>query len=247
MPGSPSSQLRAKYVYVADPMCSWCWGFERALNQLRESCPLPLEFVLGGLAPDNDQPMAADMRAMIADNWKRVEEVTGASFNWDYWERAQPCRSTWPACRLMLAAELESRGGAERAYGAIQRAYYRDARDPSQLEVLLQIGTELGLERARLAGELDGANLRALHRAHRERMAELGARGFPTLFLEIRPVRESEAEPAGASAAGGALTPGPKRYLLGSARSTGAELIEQVSAIAAPLGLSFESQSDSCG
>ncbi len=231
MPASPNTPLRAKYVYVADPMCSWCWGFERALTQLRESCPLPLEFVLGGLAPDNEQPMAAEMRAMIAKNWKRVEEVTGAAFNWDYWERAEPRRSTWPACRLMLAAELESRGGAERAYGAIQRAYYRDARDPSQLEVLLQIGTELGLERERLAGELNGANLRALHRTHRERMAEIGARGFPTLFLEIRPGGDSGPQPGGAPAATA------KQYLLGSARSTGAELIEQVRAITAPLGL----------
>jgi hypothetical protein len=48
-------------VYVHDPMCSWCWGFDPVLRELVSSLPegVAVRRLLGGLAPDSDEPMPA--------------------------------------------------------------------------------------------------------------------------------------------------------------------------------------------
>ena len=59
IPGNSNTLL-----YVHDPMCSWCWGFARAYDELIERLPngVPVVRILGGLAPDSDEPMPEDMK-----------------------------------------------------------------------------------------------------------------------------------------------------------------------------------------
>ena len=45
-------------LYVVDPMCSWCWGFTEVRREVSEAFPdLEWQLVMGGLAPDSDEPM----------------------------------------------------------------------------------------------------------------------------------------------------------------------------------------------
>ena len=41
--------------YVADPMCSWCWGFHPVLEKVKEVLPDGISpvYVMGGLARDS--------------------------------------------------------------------------------------------------------------------------------------------------------------------------------------------------
>ena len=50
--------------YVHDPMCSWCWGYRPQWLKLKAALPehVHVVSVLGGLAPDNHQPMPPGMR-----------------------------------------------------------------------------------------------------------------------------------------------------------------------------------------
>ena len=69
-----------RLIYVADPMCSWCYGFAPVLAEVeaRLKPELPLTLVLGGLAPDDDAPMQAGMRRYVQDAWRAVAARTGA-------------------------------------------------------------------------------------------------------------------------------------------------------------------------
>ena len=57
--------------YVTDPMCSWCWGFHPHLQKVRDGLPanMPLRYVLGGLAPDSDEPMDKSTRRYVQSVW----------------------------------------------------------------------------------------------------------------------------------------------------------------------------------
>ena len=50
-----------KLVYVADPMCSWCYGFGRPMDALLSepgaAAPLELAVVMGGLRPFTREPI----------------------------------------------------------------------------------------------------------------------------------------------------------------------------------------------
>ena len=95
--------------YVADPMCSWCWGFAPVLEQVVGELPsgVDIQYVMGGLARDSDEPMSQEVRAYVQNAWREVSVTTGARFNWDFWDRCQPRRSTYPACRAALAGGLQ--------------------------------------------------------------------------------------------------------------------------------------------
>lgn len=179
-------QAETALLYVADPMCSWCWGFAPQLRSLETAFPdLPVRLVLGGLAPDTDEPMPAEMRAYVQRAWDAVEERTGARFDRSFWDGHVPDirRSTYPACRAVILARAE---GKERPmFDTIQEAYYMDALNPSADEVLVECAERVGLtlreERflQRLHAEETQARLEEDFRLRRA----LGADTFPSLAL----------------------------------------------------------------
>lgn len=173
-------------LYVADPMCSWCFGFAPVLAGLRRALKGDVGFrlVLGGLAPDDEQPMSEETKRYVQSAWRDVEARTVARFEWSYWEKCRPRRSTWPACRSVLAAEAARDGLGEAMFSAIQHAYYAQARDPSDREVLADLGAELGLERSAFLRSIDEPAMHAALAAELALRDRLGATGYPSVGVE---------------------------------------------------------------
>ena len=144
--------------YVHDPMCSWCWGFSSTLEALIAALPEGITFqrLLGGLAEDTDEPMDEETRAMVQGSWQRIEaNIPGIKFNFDFWEKCQPRRSTYPACRAVLAARRQGRD--EDMNKAIQAAYYQQARNPSDDSTLLELAEELAMDVEQFHADLHSA------------------------------------------------------------------------------------------
>jgi len=172
--------------YVHDPMCSWCWGFTRTWQDLRASLPSHIAIVrlLGGLAADTDTPMPEATRQMVQDNWQRIEShIPGVKFNFDFWQRNQPRRATYPACRAVIAARQQGNEYDEAMTAAIQRAYYHEARNPSNDSTLIELANELGLDSDAFTHALHAAStqetlLKEIHQAH-----AMYVNSFPSLVL----------------------------------------------------------------
>ena len=131
-------------LYVVDPMCSWCWGFGESIAQVRAELPdVPWRLVMGGLAPDSDDPMDEETAKYVQQAWRAVTAQTGAQFNHDFWTQCTPRRSTYPACRAVILAGQE--GKAQEMLSAIQQAYYLEARNPSDPETLTALAEEIGM------------------------------------------------------------------------------------------------------
>jgi len=173
-------------IYVADPMCSWCWGFARSLEALEERAPegVTVRLVMGGLAPDSDEPMPEATRRYIQAAWDAVEARTGASFNRDFWTQCSPRRSTWMSCRSVIAAEQAEPGAGRRMFGAIQRAYYQQARNPSEVDTLVEVAGEVGLDGEEHRRALASPEVEAALRRDFELRDELGVTGYPSVALE---------------------------------------------------------------
>lgn len=172
-----------KLYYVYDPMCSWCWGYKpvwQKVSQQLES-KIEIQYVLGGLAPDSDQPMPEEMQRQIASYWKKIEDFLGTEFNYDFWQKNTPRRSTYPSCRAVLAARKQ---GAEQAMlSAIQHAYYLEARNPSDNEVLLSLAANIGLDAAKFAVDFFSAELNQEFLQELEFARRIGGNSFPSLFV----------------------------------------------------------------
>ncbi|WP_234495692.1 DsbA family protein [Vibrio maritimus] len=169
--------------YVYDPMCAWCWGYKPVWDSIRASLSdeVEIQYVLGGLAEDTDQPMPVSMRAQIAEYWRKIESYLGTEFNHDFWKLNEPRRSTYPACRAVVAARAQ---GAElEMYAAIQRAYYLEAKNPSDNPVLMQLAESIGLDKVKFEQDLTATET---HKALLQEInfaRSIGGNSFPSLFL----------------------------------------------------------------
>ncbi len=178
--------MSKRLIYVHDPMCSWCFAFEPVRKQLFAALEgrVPVERLLGGLAPDSAEPMPAAMRQMLQQTWRRIEQVVpGTEFNFDFWERCEPRRSTYPANRAVLAAREQGTEYDEAMTGRIQRAYYREARNPSDDETLVELAADIGLDAARFAADLRSPRIEAALHDEIGRARTIGANGFPSLIV----------------------------------------------------------------
>jgi putative protein-disulfide isomerase len=173
-------------------MCSWCWGFAPTVAEVEERLApdVVLSSVMGGLAPDSSDPMPEATRRYVRSAWDAVERATGARFNREFWSANVPRRSTYPACRAVLAAERLAPGAGRPMFRAIQEAYYLRALNPSDASTLVSLANELAqgpgpaAEPARFAEELEAPATHAALRADLERRDRLGVSGFPSLALE---------------------------------------------------------------
>jgi len=173
--------------YVHDPMCSWCWAFRPVWNQVQSRLPesVTVKYLLGGLAPDSDTPMTAAMQAEIRGYWKTIQSrVPGTMFNFDFWKLCTPRRSTYPACRAVIAARNQNPSLEDAMIRSIQEAYYLQARSPSDEDVLADLASSLGLDTGLFHANLNAPETQEALMNDIRSSQRLGVAGFPSLVLE---------------------------------------------------------------
>lgn len=174
-------QLR--FIYLADPMCSWCWGFAPAMRRLVESYPaIPLRLVMGGLFPGTTKPMAEPMKQEVAKHWHHVAEASGQPFDHGFFERAGFVYDTEPPSRAQVAAKRLTGGQALDFLERLQGAFYRDNRDITDPETLADIAAEHGFDRDAFLEALGSDIVRQTTARDFAYRQQLGVEGFPTLL-----------------------------------------------------------------
>ena len=173
-------------------MCSWCWGYRPEWLKLKSAVQDELQVIsiLGGLAPDSDQPMPPDMRQAIEGHWRKIQSMLGTQFNFDFWRLCHPRRDTYKASRAVVVADGYEL--AEEMIAAIQRAYYLRAMNPSEPETLVQLAVEIGLDEAGFRTALHSDETEAEFASQIRLARSMGIRSFPSLVLKtdsgIKPV-----------------------------------------------------------
>jgi putative protein-disulfide isomerase len=169
-------------------MCSWCWAFQPQWQRLLQQLPRNIRVIklLGGLAPDTDEPMPAEMRERLQSAWQRIEQtVPGTHFNFDFWSNNSPRRATYPACRAVLAARAQGVGYDEAMLEAIQRAYYQQARNPSNTDTLIALAREIGLDVSNFHQALTAPQTQTMLRQEIAQAEALSVDSYPSLVLAI--------------------------------------------------------------
>ncbi|MEW8374468.1 MAG: DsbA family protein [Candidatus Thiodiazotropha sp.] len=177
-----------RLYYIHDPMCSWCWGFRPTLEALLAALPgaLSCSRLLGGLAADSSSPMPDEMRIRIQATWREIERrIPNTRFNFDFWSRNTPRRSTYPACRAVIAARIMNPDAEVMMILAIQQAYYLEARNPSDDSTLGEIAREIGLDQQRFSELLNHHSTQQALESEIAETLRLGVRSFPGLVLQL--------------------------------------------------------------
>ena len=173
--------------YVHDPMCSWCWGFSPTWSEIRSQLTdnIEVKYLLGGLAPDSQEPMPQQMQQAIAGYWKKIQQhIPGTEFNFDFWQECEPRRSTYPSCRAVIAARKQNPEIEREMIETIQKAYYLNAKNPSIDETLISLAGSLGLDEKIFASDLNSNETKQQLEKEISFGRQIGAQGFPSMILE---------------------------------------------------------------
>jgi putative protein-disulfide isomerase len=180
-----------KLIYIADPMCSWCYGFGPELTTLLSGLPeVPLEIVVGGLRPYTSEVMDEAKKVTILSHWEKVAELSGLPFVDTALSRSDFIYNTEPACRAVVAARILAPQAALDVFLAIQRGFYAEGLDTTSADVLTRICTD-ALNKAGVDIDVEGfaqvwSSEEAITATHTDflQTQRWGVSGFPTLVLE---------------------------------------------------------------
>ena len=188
--------MNTTLYYIHDPMCSWCWGYSPIWDTLQKSLPssIKVEYVAGGLAPDSDMLMPIAQQKMIQNHWRTIEQKLGTKFNHDFWLDNTPRRSTYNACRAVIAAHKQA--NQKQMVDAIQRAYYLRALNPSDIHILISLAKEISQQESinlnldQFIVDINSASIEKELLRQVSVARDLSQQGFPSLVLEVNGVRQ---------------------------------------------------------
>lgn len=135
-------------IYFSDPMCSWCYGFSTVTAAIRRTFGpgLPIRVVMGGLRPGTEQAITPEARTEITTHWRHVHDAAGVPFDESVLADGF-VYDTDPAARGVVVVRGEDEDLALPYLERVQRAFYAEARDVRDGEVLADLAAELGLDR----------------------------------------------------------------------------------------------------
>jgi putative protein-disulfide isomerase len=171
-------------LYIADPMCSWCYGFAPVIAQLAAHFGerLPVRIMVGGLRAGNTRAMTDKDREYIRGAWTRVGAASGQPFDFAFFDRETFTYDTEPSCRAIVAVRGIAPDKALAMKAAISSAFYAKNRDTTSGEVLADIAAEIGVDRAVFVETFQSADIR--NETFRDFLTakDMGVEGFPCLL-----------------------------------------------------------------
>jgi putative protein-disulfide isomerase len=173
------------FLYVFDPMCSWCYGFQPVMAALARHFAghVPVRLMVGGLRAGNTKAVREEDKEFFRNAWGRVGTATGRSFNTGFFERQGFVYDTEPACRAVVAGRMLDVTKALAFAGAVCEAFYGHNRDTTELETLADIAAQTGYDRAMFAGAMLDPDVRNATFKDFLNTKQMGVEGFPCLLL----------------------------------------------------------------
>lgn len=178
------TDLDLEFVYVGDPMCSWCWGFAPALEALDSRYSIPLRVVMGGLRTGSQaEPMDKQERQQLADYWQGVAQRTGQPFTTASLERDGWSYDTEPSCRAVVVMRELAPDQTLRWVARLHRAFYVEGVDITDITVFPELVDGFAVEPDRFARLLADEVMVERTQQDFAEAQRSGVAGFPTLLF----------------------------------------------------------------
>jgi putative protein-disulfide isomerase len=174
-----------EFVYVGDPMCSWCWGFAPVLERMREVYDVPLRVVVGGLRPGpSAEELDERLAGVLGHHWEQVEEASGQPFDVAFLDRRDGWRydTEVPAIAVVTMRELNEPLTLE-FHSRMQRAFYAEGIDITDPAVYPALIADFDVDVDKFSELLGSDEMKKRAWADFAQSRALGVAGFPTLLV----------------------------------------------------------------
>ncbi|MEZ5040893.1 MAG: DsbA family protein [Saprospiraceae bacterium] len=180
-----SNSSKGAIIYLADPMCSWCYGFREEVTRLKEHYATQFDFylIMGGLRPGGGDPWNQKMKDFLRHHWEQVEKASGQAFKYDLFEREHFHYDTEPACRAVRIVRDLAPSQELPFFKAVQYRFYYENEDPGEIAFYQPICEEMGIDFSSFSHLFPTEQYKALTRQDFEQAMQWGIRGFPSIVI----------------------------------------------------------------
>jgi putative protein-disulfide isomerase len=170
-------------IYVADPMCSWCWGFAPTIDKIDASYDIPIRIVVGGLRPgDRAEPLDL-IRGHLEHHWHQVAAASGQPFDLGGLDRQGWMYDTMTADTAVVTMRSMAPDETLRFFARLQRAFYAERVDVTDADVYPKVLEGFPIDPDAFVANLRSADMKAAVEKDFQEALWLGVTGFPTLLL----------------------------------------------------------------
>lgn len=174
-----------KLMYFGDPMCSWCYGIANHIDQMKDEFgDFDFELIMGGLRPGGGDEWTEDYRNMLKTHWSHVNEASGQPFDYSFFDREDFNYDTEPAARAVRVVRDIAPEKEWAYYKEVQKAFYAQNQDVTNVEALKNVCSELGIDTAQFEALFNSEGYKRLVYQDFIRSQQLGVRGFPCIVLK---------------------------------------------------------------
>jgi len=172
-------------IYVADPMCSWCYGISEEVASLKSKYAEKMGFqlVMGGLRPYNTETMQ-DLGEMLSHHWDAVEERSGRPFKRDILSDVSFIYDTEPPSRAVISMRAINPEAEFDFFKDVQVAFYRDNENTNDEQTYVNLLPKYGVDAETFLKYYHSEGMKSAVKVDFAIASKLEVRGFPTLMLE---------------------------------------------------------------
>ena len=187
---------RIKIYQFTDPVCVWCWGNEpviRALDYLYGN-KIGIEYIMGGLVEDittlydltGPKSVVIDRaNEIIASNWAAASARHGMPVNTEHMSLfSERYPSSFPQNIAYEAAKRINPAKAKQLLRRIREATFLESRRTSQMDVIIELATEVGFDTAQFINEYTTGSAPGDFMQERMRCRRNGITGFPSYLIK---------------------------------------------------------------
>ena len=170
-------------LYIADPMCSWCWGFSPVMEQIRSTYQnqVTCRLLLGGLRPANTERFDATKRDYILRHWHAVHTRTGQPFNFTFHMASDFTYNTEPPSRAVATVRNLQPSHEFGFLQSLHQAFYVQNRDITKLDELVNIASESHIDAEQFKTYFLSPEAKKQIWQEFDHCRQLGIEGFPSL------------------------------------------------------------------
>lgn len=173
--------MKAKLLFVTDPLCSWCWGTLPEVNAARAELAREVDFdlIMGGLQIGTTEGLLDYDKRRLYRLWQEVGKVTGQRFSniipEDFIYHSEI------SCRAVEIARLELGQPPFEFFHDLQQAFYLDGRNINHVNVLAEL---LKLREHDVMDRLQSDEIVSATRANFELARALSANALPNFLID---------------------------------------------------------------
>ena len=177
--------MNKELIYIADPMCSWCWGFAPVMARIATQINgrAQLRILPGGLRVGTQTALGAQGAAEIMHHWHEVAERSGQTFGLDQPLQADFVYDTGPACRAVSVMTRVLPSQALAYLHALHNAFYAQRRDLTSPQVLVACAEPFGFSSQAFADLLADKAASEAFEADWDEVRAYGIDGFPSVLV----------------------------------------------------------------